>query len=61
MAAASEERTAAWASDADARARAVEEQLTDEERLSLLVSFMGHIPGSAVGGRDLASPRTSPT
>lgn len=38
--------------DADEQARAVEEQLTDDERFSLVISVMGSIPGSVVGGRD---------
>ncbi|HEY8543744.1 MAG TPA: beta-glucosidase [Acidimicrobiales bacterium] len=42
--------------DADERAREVEAQLTDDERFSLVISLMGHIPGSAVGGRDPRIP-----
>ncbi len=30
--------------------------MTDDERFSLLISLMGHIPGSAVGGRDPRLP-----
>src|SRR5690606_18392407 len=40
----------------DERAREVEEQMTDDERFSLVISIMGHIPGSAVGGRDPRLP-----
>lgn len=47
-----DEETAATPDDADRRAREVEEQLTDDERFSLLISLLGAIPDSAVGGRD---------
>lgn len=42
--------------DADARACEIEQQMTDDERFSLIISFMGYIPGSAVGGRDARIP-----
>jgi beta-glucosidase len=48
-------------SSADVRAREVEEQLTDDERFSLVISIFGHVPGSATGGPIRASRRTSPT
>src|SRR5690606_22108327 len=48
--------TAATPDDADRRAREVEEQLTDDERFSLLISLLGYIPGSVVGGRDSRFP-----
>ncbi len=39
--------------DPDRRAREVEEQMTDEERFSLLISALGTVPGSdAAGTRD---------
>jgi beta-glucosidase len=41
---------------ADERAREVEEQLTDDERFSLVISIFGHVPGSATGGRDPRIP-----
>jgi len=41
---------------ADERAREVEEQLTDQERFSLIISIFGHVPGSATGGRDPRIP-----
>ncbi|HWV84560.1 MAG TPA: beta-glucosidase [Capillimicrobium sp.] len=41
---------------ADQRAREVEEQLTDDERFSLLISIFGHVPGGATGGRDPRIP-----
>src|SRR5690606_20559955 len=45
--------------DADARAREVEQQMTDDERFSLIISIFGYIPGSVVGtagGRDARIP-----
>ncbi|HYD75987.1 beta-glucosidase [Ramlibacter sp.] len=42
--------------DPDARARELEEQMTDDERFSLIISVLGYIPGSAVGGRDPRLP-----
>src|SRR5690606_13050322 len=45
--------------DADARAREVEQQMTDDERFSLIISIFGYIPGSVVGtagGRDPRIP-----
>jgi beta-glucosidase len=43
-------------SAADVRAREIEQQMTDDERFSLIISIMGYIPGSAVGGRDARLP-----
>ena len=43
--------------DADARAREIEQQMTDDERFSLIVSLMGSIPGSSVGPRDARLPK----
>ena len=37
---------------ADARAREVEQQMTDDERFSLIISLMGAVPGSITGPRD---------
>ncbi len=51
-----DEQSVASPNDADERAREVEAQMTDDERFSLLISLMGHIPGSAVGGRDPRLP-----
>ncbi|NYE18977.1 beta-glucosidase [Microbacterium immunditiarum] len=51
-----DEKAAATPDDADRRAREVEEQLTDDERFSLLISLLGYIPDSAVGGRDPRIP-----
>ena len=42
--------------DADERARRVEEQLTDDERFSLVISVLGHAPGGAMGPRDPRLP-----
>ncbi len=42
--------------DADARAREIEQQMTDDERFSLIISILGYIPGSAVGERDARIP-----
>ncbi|MDX1885411.1 beta-glucosidase [Mycolicibacterium sp. 120270] len=42
--------------DADERAREVEEQLTDDERLSLVISILGYVPGGAMGPRDPRIP-----
>lgn len=41
---------------ADKRACEIEEQLTDEERFSLVISVMGYVPGGAVGPRDPRIP-----
>jgi beta-glucosidase len=38
--------TTTAANDADERAHAVEAQLTDDERFSLVISVLGHVPGS---------------
>lgn len=44
-------------STADRRAREVEEQMTDDERFSLLISVLGEVPGStAAGTRDPRIP-----
>ena len=43
-------------SPADARAREIEQQLTDDERFSLIISLLGPIPGSFVGPRDPRIP-----
>ena len=43
--------------DADARAREIEQQLTDDERFSLIISLLGSIPGSSVGARDARLPK----
>ena len=40
----------------DERARELEEQLTEEERFSLVISVMGFVPGGALGGRDPRIP-----
>src|SRR5690606_8561380 len=40
----------------DVRAREIEQQMTDEERFSLIISLLGYIPGSAVGPRDPRIP-----
>ncbi len=42
--------------EADARALEVEQQMTDDERFSLITSLLGDIPGSAVGPRDPRLP-----
>ncbi len=41
---------------ADVRAREIEQQMTDEERFSLIISVFGHVPGSIAGGRDPRIP-----
>jgi len=46
--------------DADRRARELEQHLTDDERFALVISLMGYIPGSAVGGRDPRIPADLP-
>src|SRR5690606_13116198 len=43
-------------STADARAREIEEQMTDDERFALIISIFGHVPGSATGPRDPRLP-----
>ena len=48
------------ADDPDLRARELEEQMTDDERFSLVISVMGCIPGSAVGPRDPRLPAVLP-
>jgi beta-glucosidase len=53
-----EDDLAPQAADPDARARAAEEQLTDEERLALVVSVMGSNPVSP--GRDPRIPEDVP-
>src|SRR5690606_13780281 len=42
--------------DADRRAREIEQQMTDDERFSLVISIMGHVPGSITGDRDTRIP-----
>lgn len=42
--------------EADARAREIEQQLTDDERFSLIFSVMGHVPGGLAGPRDPRIP-----
>jgi beta-glucosidase len=42
--------------DADVRAREVEQQMTDDERFSLIISVMGAVPGSVTGPRDARLP-----
>ncbi|HLS85558.1 MAG TPA: glycoside hydrolase family 3 N-terminal domain-containing protein, partial [Burkholderiales bacterium] len=42
--------------DPDERARAIEAQMTDEERFSLIISLMGAVPGSITGPRDSRIP-----
>ncbi|UMG92743.1 beta-glucosidase [Nocardioides sp. TF02-7] len=37
-------------SEADRRGREVEEQMTDEEKFSLIISVLGEVPGSAAAG-----------
>jgi beta-glucosidase len=51
-----DETTTASATDADERAREVEAKLTDDERFSLVISILGAVPGSSVGGRDPRLP-----
>ncbi len=41
----------------DARAREVEQQMTDDERFSLVVSVFGHVPGGLAGPRDARIPQ----
>lgn len=41
---------------ADERAREVEQQMTDDERFSLIISLMGAVPGSITGPRDARIP-----
>jgi beta-glucosidase len=41
---------------ADARAREVEQQMTDDERFSLIISVLGYVPGSFSGARDPRIP-----
>ena len=49
--------TIAATTAADERAREVEERLTDDERFELLISVLGHVPGStAAGTRDPRIP-----
>src|SRR5262249_29151723 len=38
----------AWAEEADVRAREVEQQMTDDERFSLIVSLIGAVPSLGV-------------
>lgn len=45
---------------ADERAHELEQQMTDDERFSLVISLMGYIPGSAVGPRDPRLPEILP-
>jgi beta-glucosidase len=42
--------------EADARALEVEQQMTDDERFSLIISIMGNVPGSITGDRDARIP-----
>lgn len=42
--------------EADARAREIEQQMTDDERFSLVISVMGAVPGSMTGPRDVRIP-----
>ncbi len=42
--------------DPDERAREIEQRMTDDERFSLLISVMGHVPGSSFGSRDPRLP-----
>ena len=42
--------------EADARAREVEQQMTDDERFSLIISVLGHVPGGIAGERDERLP-----
>jgi beta-glucosidase len=46
MTSATEEKTTGSTNDPDEQARAIEEQLTDDERFQLLISVLGHVPGS---------------
>jgi beta-glucosidase len=39
-------KTEASADEADAKAREIEQQMTDDERFSLLISMLGYVPGS---------------
>jgi len=56
MASTTDVPTASPRDDADERARQIEAQLTDDERFSLVISVLGHVPGSAFGGRDPRIP-----
>jgi beta-glucosidase len=48
--------TAAAAATADERAREIERQMTDDERFSLIISMLGHVPGGFAGARDARIP-----
>src|SRR5690606_12909401 len=51
------QRPAGQEDPADRRAREVEERMTDDERFSLLISVLGHVPGStAAATRDPRIP-----
>jgi beta-glucosidase len=43
--------------EADARAREIEQQMTDDERFSLIISVLGEVPGSFAGPRDPRIPK----
>jgi beta-glucosidase len=49
-------KTAHRTPDPDARAREIEQQMTDDERFSLIISVLGHVPGSIAGPRDPRIP-----
>src|SRR5262245_43801930 len=49
-------KTGATADDADARAREIEQQMTDDERFSLIVSLIGAVPSIGVA-RDKRIPK----
>ena len=51
-----DERSQVDVETADARAREVEEQLTDDERFSLIISVLGYVPGSSAATRDPRIP-----
>ncbi|HEX6993346.1 MAG TPA: beta-glucosidase [Gammaproteobacteria bacterium] len=42
--------------NSDARAREIEQQMTDDERFSLVISILGHVPGGFAGPRDARIP-----
>jgi beta-glucosidase len=56
MTSAIDEAASASTSDADERARVLEEQLSDDERFSLVISVFGSVAGSATATRDPRIP-----
>ena len=49
--------SAAAEESVDARARDIEQQMTDDERFSLVISILGHVPGGLAGARDPRIPK----